>query len=271
MPEVAEIRVVSDELREKLSGRQILSYTHSNKAKITGFDLLDDFPITIMTVRSHGKKIIFELDNHCLMIGSLGMTGRFQYEEGKHTHVTFELDDGKLYYCDPRNFGGIDVIAKEKEQKYFINIGPCLLTHALRGEDGWISSDEWYKLYKPKLMKKKIYDILMDQSIVSGIGNYLQSEILYYSHIHPLRIGSSITKEELEIIRVCAHKIALVSYSYGGLTIADYISPCGKLGEYPAAIYGKTHDPNGFKVIKQKATQAKGSRSIHHVMEIQKL
>lgn len=239
------------------------------KAKVSGFEENFICPCEIITVRSHGKKIIFELSDDCLMIASLGMTGRFQYKEGPHAHIIFNLDDNsKLYYCDSRNFGGIDVISKDEEKKYFSKIGPCLLTHALNEE---ISSTEWTRLFKPKLLKRKIYDILMDQSIISGIGNYLQAEILYFSAVHPLRIGNTITADELELIRINAHKVVLLSYANGGFTLQSYISPSGKLGMYPAVVYGKTHDSNGYKVIKQKATAAKGSRSIHFVPQIQVL
>ena len=78
--------------------------------------------------------------------------------------------------------------------------------------------------------KKKIVDILLDQSLVSGIGFYLLTEILYYSKVHPLRIGNSLTKNELNAIRINSHKIMSLSYSYGGFTLKDFISPSGKRG-----------------------------------------
>lgn len=269
MPEVCEVRVVADELREKLTGSSILSY-HINeifKGRTTGFNDNLIFPLLIKTVRSYGKKVIFELDDY-VMIASLGMTGRFQYVEEKHSHVYFELnEEQKLYFEDSRRFGRIDIMTADKEKEYLSDLGPDLLQHALTT---WITETEWSALYKPKLLKRKICDILLDQSILAGIGNYLVSEILYYAGVHPLRIGNTITAEELELIRIHAHKVVLCSYEHGGFTIESFISPSKRSGKYPAMVYGKYKDPNGYKVIHQKTSNAKGARTVHFVDELQK-
>ena len=200
------------------------------------------------------------------------MNGKFQYVEGNHSHISFEmkLENDTLftvYFDDTRYFGKIDIINSEDEDKYFSNIGPCLLKRALK-EDTWFTSDEWKTIFRPKLLRRKMCDIMIDQSIVAGIGQYLMVEILYYSLIHPLRIGKTITDDELETIRVCSHKIIKLSHDYGGFTLQDFISPSGTKGLYPAAIYGKKLDSYGYKVIKEKLTNG---RSIHYVSEYQKL
>lgn len=229
-------------------------------------------------MRAHGKKVIIELESNHLIIASLGMEGRFQYEEGNHSNIRFNIsnnitisnkneDDFCLYFDDTRYFGKIDIIESIKEENYFSNIGPCLLKHALT-EDTWISSEEWRNLYRPKLLKRKICDILLDQTIVAGIGNYLMAEILYYSGIHPKRIGNTITDEELEQIRISSHKVVKLSYDYGGFTLKSYLSPSKNPGLYPPAVYGKKIDSYGYKVIREKLTNG---RSIHYVAEFQKL
>ena len=271
MPECIEVFITAQELCQKLTGRTILSY-HINeefKKRTSGF--IEYFKECIVrTVRSYGKKVIFELGDDVVMIASLGMTGRFQYKEEKHCHVCFGLDnDEKVYFNDPRRFGGIDVMPADQEKKYLSDLGPDLLQHAL--SDTWITTEKWSELYKPKLMKRKIFDILLDQSIVAGMGLYIITDLLYHAGVHPLRLGNSITTEELELIRIHAHKVVLSSYQQNGLTIADYISPSGKVGRYQAAIYGKHKDSNNYKIIHQKASNAKGSRTVHFVAELQKL
>ena len=259
MPECIETNLIANDLK-LLIGKSITSYILTDKAKSAGFEDLI-CPVTINAVKSHGKKIIFEFDNQ-LMIVSLGMSGRFQYEEGKHSHIHFILNDIILYYEDPRRFGKIIIIDKNK---YVCKLGPCLLTHALNEE---ISKKQWRKLYKPKLLKRKIADILLDQSIVSGIGLYLMTEILYWSKISPLRIGTTISKKELETIRINAHKVVLDAYEAGGLTIKNYLTPSKRKGVYQTAVYGKKKDPNGYKIINEKLG-GKNSRTIHYVKEIQ--
>ncbi len=108
----------------------------------------------------------------------------------------------------------------------------------------------------------------MDQSIIAGIGNYLMAEILYYSGVHPKRIGNTITADELEQIRISSHKIVKLSYDHGGFTLKDFISPSGAKGLYPAGVYGRKTDEYGYNVIKEKLTNG---RSIHYVVEFQPL
>ena len=263
MPECIESRMISNDLKIFI-GKSISSYILTDKAKSSGFETLI-CPIVIKNVKSHGKKIIFEFENQ-LMIVSLGMSGRFQYEEGKHSHIHFNIDNTTLYYEDPRRFGKIIVIDKTQQATYFSKLGPCLLTHAL---DKGISKKQWRKLYQPKLLKRKMADILLDQSIVSGIGLYLMTEILYWSKISPLRIGNTITKKELECIRIHAHKVVLEAYKHGGLTIKNYLSPNQRKGVYKTSVYGHKKDPNGYKVINVKLG-GKKSRTVHYIKEIQK-
>lgn len=205
------------------------------------------------------------------------MTGRYTYEQDTHSHVKFEINnceiigpfniityDFDLYFDDPRNFGKIDIILSKEEECYFKDIGPDLLRHALTE---WISSEDWLKIFNPKKMgRRKIVDILLDQSLVSGIGLYIATDVLYYSGILPTRIANTITEEELEQIRINSHKVVLLSYSYGGLTIKNFISPSKNKGNYPTAIYRKTHDPNGYVVTREKMSNG---RTAHFVAELQ--
>jgi formamidopyrimidine-DNA glycosylase len=91
---------------------------------------------------------------------------------------------------------------------------------------------------------------------------------LYYSGIHPFRIGNTITDEELELLRVNSHQVMVNSYNCGGLTIEDFKAPSGEMGEYPTAIYMRERDDLGNLVLREKYTQ---SRRIWYVAEVQSL
>ena len=268
MPELIECTIISEELDIKLSGKIINSYYKGDRAKASGFEKLV-CPVEIKKVRSHGKKVIIELSSNHLIIGSLGMTGKFIYQEGKHSHIRFDIEDDtpfSVYFDDTRYFGKIDIIESSSEPKYFANIGPCL--KCALNDETWFTSEEWTKIFKPKLLRRKMCDIMIDQSIIAGIGQYLMVEILYYAGIHPKRIGNTITKEELELIRINSQKVIKLSYDHNGFTLRDFLSPSKKPGVYPAAVYGKFKDPNGYKVVKEKLTNG---RSIHFVAELQEL
>jgi DNA-formamidopyrimidine glycosylase len=277
MPEGPEVRTVADHLRPNLVNRVITSFYKGERAKTIGFHNLQ-CPATIIGVRSHGKKIIIDLSTGHMMIISLGMAGRVQYTEGDHSHIRFDISDCQinsmfrimkpvlnLYLNDPRYMGGIDIIPNAGISLYFRDIGPDLMQLAL-SEQTWMSLEMWLRIFtQNRLLKRSICDVLLEQDLVSGIGNYLRAEILYYAGIHPERIVETITSDEWDRIRICSHKILYLSYSYGGFTIKDFISPDGTRGGYPAAIYGKTRDPSGHPVIKTKIKD----RSIHWVPAIQ--
>jgi formamidopyrimidine-DNA glycosylase len=278
MPEGPEVRTVSDKLHPILLNKVITSSYLGPRAKTVGFFNLK-CPTIIINVRSYGKKIIIDIDTGHLIIISLGMTGRLQYSSGDHSHVHFNLatveingslrilrNHFQLFFDDYRYMGGVDIIPISGIQLYFKDIGPDLLQSSL-DPITWIPLNLWISIYtQNKLHKRAICDVLVDQSLISSIGWYLMTDILYYSGVHPQRTVNSITYNEWDTIRISAHKIIKLSYSYGGFTIKSFINPDGQKGLYPAAVYGKSHDPVGNIVVKSKW---KG-RTLHYVPQIQK-
>lgn len=277
MPECVEARTVADKLRPYLVSRVITNYYTGQRAKTLGFHNLQ-CPATITAVRSYGKKVLIDLDTkHCIVI-SLGMTGRLQMNQGNHSHVRFDICDFyylntmrvmknmfSLYFEDQRYMGKIDVILDTDIQTYFKDVGPDLLQNAL-DEKTWITLHDWLKIFYERKSKRKMYDILLDQTLIAGIGWYLMTDILYYSMIHPERRSNTLTVDEWDRVRINSHKVVVLSYSYGGFTIKDFISPDGSPGLYPAAIYGKTHDSLGNIVHHKKLNNG---RTAHFVPSIQ--
>ena len=278
-PEGPEVRTVADKLRPVLTGQTILHYTIVKTHKLVGFEYLR-LPATITTVTSYGKKVIIHLDCGQSLIISLGMSGRLQYHDGGHTHVRFDLcrrvsqgllsileHNGHLYYDQARPFAGIDVLDHSHYTAYFADLGPDLLACA-QNVDTWITFEQWSAIFtSPKIAQWQVCKALLEQSLVAGIGNYLKSEILYYAGILPQRLMSSLSTDDLERLRVSAHQVIQSAYSYGGLTIKDYISPDGQPGIYPVAVYGKDTDSRGYPVTKGKT---KDGRMSHWVEAVQR-
>lgn len=269
MPEGPEVRTVADKIRPYLLGTTLIAFHHDERAKGRGFDTLT-IPCAVADVSAYGKKVVMKLVNGDNIIVSLGMTGRLQFIAGKHSHIAMTFTDGQqpftLCFDDPRMFGNIEIVLARQVASYFATLGPDLLQCSL-DENTWISNEQWLTCFKTtRPSTKPICNMLEDQHRVAGMGWYIITELLYYSGIHPERETKSITNEEWERMRINAHKIIYLSYSYGGFTIRDYISPDGNRGCYPAAIYGKTHDPLGNLIIHKPF---KSGRTIHYVPGIQ--
>jgi formamidopyrimidine-DNA glycosylase len=256
MPECIEVKIISDQLKAELKGKTLLAYELSGllKTNLTPLQL----PEVIENVRCHGKRIIIELPTQSIII-ALGMSGKFKDVKQKHTHVTFIFNYFTLYYNDVRRIGSsMQVVNKGDECN---NLGPCLLGAALTA---WISKKVFRRIFY-KSGTRAIVDILMDQTILAGIGNYLRIDILYVAGIYPFRLGNSMTKKEIESIRIAAHEVVLLSYRMGGHTLLDYVDIHGDKGGYDPFIYGKKKDYNGFHV---KYCHY-GGRGIYYVKEVQ--
>ena len=209
------------------------------------------------------------------------MTGKFLYRKGDNSHIALMIDgidaingiDGNhLYFDDARRFGNVQIVTGEGVAAHLQNLklGPDVLEHSLRGETKWIPAATWQQIFrKPSIQKWSLCKALLDQKLVAGIGNYLKSEIMYYAGLHPERQLLSLSDTDLERLRVCAHKIILLSYSYNGLTIENYMAPDGALGCYPKAIYGREGltDVYGNLIVK---TDTSDKRSTFWVPTIQK-
>lgn len=232
MPELPEVETVKNGLIKKVLNKKItnckiiyegiIAYPQKEKfiKNITNQ--------TITDIKRRGKFLIFELNNYYL-ISHLRMEGKYfikNKEESlnKHDHVIFILDDKEeLRYNDTRKFGKMHLVKKDE-----LNKTPL----SKLGLEPW--DKELTKDYlKQKLNKKKaIKTLLLDQSIITGIGNIYADEILFLSKINPETQGCDLTnKNHQDIIdntRVTLEK-AIAS---GGTTIHSYTSVDGIHGRF---------------------------------------
>lgn len=269
MPEGPEVRTVADKIRPVILNTILIDFACTEKLKlISGENFLPHSKI--LAVRSYGKKLIFDTDKSFSIIFSLGMSGRLQYEHTAHTKaaLTFKNEDNvfNIYFNDVRGVGSnINMLHHNQYNTYMSTLGPDILQASMTE---YITREEWLLTFTSKTYKNnQICVALMEQSAVAGIGNYLVNEILYYSGIHPLRRCVNLSHEELDTIRINAHKIIYTSYSYGGFTLKDFISPDGHEGNYPAGVYDRRTDDNGNQVLTVSSSK---KRTCHYVPVSQK-
>jgi len=196
----------------------------------------------IVNVRRFGKALIIDLDNknslmiHLRMTGQLIYDGKERYAAGhpsenfvdklpnKQTRVIFEFQNGTLYFNDQRKFGFIKVLeTKEVENDLFIK--------KLAKEPWQIEPEELYEKLQ-KHQNSPIKAVILDQTVIAGLGNIYADETLFMSQIHPKTKARKITKQQAEEIIKNAKKVMEKSIESGGSTLKDYKKADGERGDY---------------------------------------
>ena len=157
----------------------------------------------------------------------LGMTGQLApcaaaQPSAKHTHVWFELDDGReLRYTDPRRFGRMAYLT-----------GPGLAEElTVFGADPLLVSTEEF-VSRIRSRNGQIKALLLNQSILRGVGNIYADESLWRAKIHPMRRGSELTKKQAQVLRRVLQDVLRKAILARGSSISDFLAAEGQPGEY---------------------------------------
>ena len=271
MPEGPEVRTTVDWLqkfkKKTLKSVGILSGRYGKKQEIPGCHRFS-YPALLKDINCKGKFIYFTFsyennNKEYYLFNTLGMSGMWSNVHSKHARVVFFFEDAEpLYYVDIRNFGTLKFVDNLKDlNKKLDSLGPDML------QDG-IGPVQFYKRIH-KYGHKTIAEVLMNQKVVSGIGNYLKAECLYAAKISPHRFCGHISEKETQDLFYACRKIIRYSYETGGATISTYRQPSGEKGLYSRrfAVYNQKQDPLGNKVIKEST---KDKRTTHWVPTVQK-
>ena len=247
MPELPEVETVRQSLKLKICGKVI------KNANIY-YDGIIEYPDVklfckeikgqrINDIDRYGKWLIFVLDDYYLL-SHLRMEGKYFIKNSsdkvnKHEHVVFVLDnDITLRYMDVRKFGKMHLIDKDKIK----DMGP-LIELGLEPWDKNLTVDYLRDKYKKK--KLPIKSVLLDQSIIVGIGNIYADEILFLSRINPLKKCCSLSDEEMaKIIKYTKEELEM-AIKKGGTTIRSYSSVNGVHGLFQQEL--NVHTKEGFK------------------------
>lgn len=273
MPELPEVESVVRSLSELIIGQQISDVNVNEKGlRSLGGISIEDLRTgligkEIAEVSRVGKFILVDFaGGENSLIVHLRMTGRFLYlpsEQGRqsaplitpqllsyerqqeqaeainktgadpYTHTTFTLSNGNLHFSDKRRFGTLH-LAPAGSYAGIARLGPDAL------------SSEFNVEYLAKILHKRvksIYNALLDQALVAGLGNIYVCEALYAAGVHPLRPVNLLQPAELEAIVSAAKRILLKSIELGGTSFSDYQDASGKQGAFKdfLQIYQKPH------------------------------
>ena len=244
MPELPEVETVARGLNQRVAGDVIESVWLGSKPeplKSSAQEISAALQSKkIARVRRSGKHIVFDLEplgngsSSVQWIVHLGMTGSMlvstpEADREKHTHAVAQLASGReLRFVDPRRFGRLSVIEK------FSPPGAEPLD---------ISFEDFAKLFRGR--KTPIKSALLNQKLLSGVGNIYADEALFRAGVRPRRRASSLTRDELRGLYSGLKRVLKQAIKLGGSSISDYVDSNGDEGFFQLKhrVYGREGNP----------------------------
>ena len=166
----------------------------------------------------------------------LGMTGRMlvvppDQEIEKHTHAIAKLESGReLRFVDPRRFGRLSVASKADFQ-------------AAGDEPLLVELEKFVKLFRGR--KTPIKSALLNQTLLSGVGNIYADEALFRAGIRPRRRAATLTREQLRKLYLALQEVLKEAIALGGSSVSDYVDADGEEGFFQLQhrVYGREGEP----------------------------
>jgi formamidopyrimidine-DNA glycosylase len=198
---------------------------------------------TIREIGRRGKFLKFIFDD-VVLVSHLRMEGRYLYEQkgaprDAHTHIIFSFtDETELRYRDVRKFGTMHLFKKGEEEgeRPLAQLGPEPFSHTLTIER-----------LKQRLQKtnRKMKVVLLDQTVIAGLGNIYVDEVLFRSGIHPERQAHQLTDVEIAKLHTEIISTLQEAIEKGGSTIRTYVNTQGKKGTFQTElyVYGRKNEP----------------------------
>ena len=255
MPELPEVETIARGLHKRVAGDTIESVWLGQKPeplKSSPLEIADVLEhAKIVGVRRAGKHIVFDLERpsnrkdrplrHGQWIVHLGMTGRMQVTSSetdiaKHTHAIVRLVSGlEVRFVDPRRFGRLAVVR---------NDSPAATGFAAPGDEPLESQAQHFvDLFRGR--KTPIKSALLNQNLLSGVGNIYADESLFRSGIRPRRRAASLTREQLRKLHAAVQEVLREAIALGGSSVSDYVDADGEEGFFQLQhrVYGREGEP----------------------------
>ncbi|MDF1578551.1 MAG: bifunctional DNA-formamidopyrimidine glycosylase/DNA-(apurinic or apyrimidinic site) lyase [Desulfurivibrionaceae bacterium] len=247
MPELPEVEVICRGLAPLIEGRRLESVALSKQrlrlpapgkaalALVAGQK--------ISRVQRRAKYIVIGMENSAAMIIHLGMTGRLGiFPEGtpllKHDHLRWLLDNKmELRFNDTRRFGSLRIIGPGGDlETLFGDQGPDPFQPGYSAE---------YLAEKGRGRKLPVKNFLMDNRIVTGIGNIYACETLFAARINPKTPAGALKLKEWRTIVENSRQILEEAIACGGSSISDYVNSSGEKGYFQVRlrVYGRLGEP----------------------------
>lgn len=226
MPELPEVETIKNELMPHIIGRQVTDATLFwerivRKSSVADF-LSHLIGQRITGLSRRGKYLFFSLNGGEVLVMHMKMTGSLLIDpiDDRFTRAILHLDNGtRLHFWDPRKFGAMWLV--EDKNTVASKLGPEPLEAGFNTE-----------VLAQRLLNRKapIKAILLDQNFIAGIGNMYADEALFAARIHPLRVGGSLSRDEIERLYNAIKQVLTSAIGNKGASVRNYIRPDGKSG-----------------------------------------
>lgn len=269
MPELPEVETIVRDLKKRVIGAGIQRVDFLNgsvwrNGKPSPRSLIH---CKIENIERTGKNILIHLSNNRTLVIHLKMTGRLTFEDSrtplaKHTHFAVKLDRGEIRFNDVRRFGYLDLVESSKLGRvdYLARLGPDPLL---------ISENDFIGIIRSK--RRIIKSLLLDQNVISGLGNIYTDEALFRAGIHPRRISSGLSRKRIGRLHQSIVEILKAAIEGRGSSVGDYVDGSGLPGFYQERhmVYGREGQPC-FQCSKPVKREIIGSRSAHFCTRCQR-
>lgn len=255
MPELPEVETIRRGLNEFIRGKKIRAVEVFCEKSFIG-NSEDILRAKILELRRFGKALVIDFGNGMSVICHLRMTGQLiwrgaQAFAGGHpndnfiaelpnsqTRVEIEFDDGKLFFNDQRKFGFMKVVPTEEvlEDKFIASLAP----------EPWQMTGEELFARLQRHKNAPVKAVILDQKVISGLGNIYADEALYFAKIHPARKAGTVSRAEAETLIEGARTVMERSLKSGGSTMATYVKADGTKGNY-LDLFAKVFGRDGEK------------------------
>lgn len=235
MPELPEVETVVRGLRGAVIGRTITGFRNSwpRHIALPAPDVLRARLIgrTIRDLKRRAKYLVFDLSEDETLIIHLKMTGHLSVTPSdlplsKHDHTVFELDNGQeLRFRDARKFGKV-YLTRDPDQ-VLGRLGP----EPLAGD-----FDAAALAARLAGRRRALKPLLLEQSVLAGIGNIYADEALFEARLHPTRPADSLDAVEIARLHAAIQAVLRLGIAREGASIDSYVKPDGAKGDMQNAV-----------------------------------
>ncbi|UFS96476.1 bifunctional DNA-formamidopyrimidine glycosylase/DNA-(apurinic or apyrimidinic site) lyase [Nocardia huaxiensis] len=255
MPELPEVEVVRRGLTEHVVGRVVESVTVKHPRSVRRHLLgADDLAARLAGLRvdaaqRRGKFLWLTFDEpDTSLVVHLGMSGQMLVQPAaapleKHAHIIATLDSGaELRFVDQRTFGGWQVSDLLEVDGTFV---PEPVAHIARDPLDPLADDERF-VAAIRAKNSEIKRVLLDQTVISGVGNIYADEALWRAGIHGERVAAKLTRPVLRGLIGDVRAVMTEALQAGGTSFdALYVNVNGQSGYFERSLnaYGREHEP----------------------------